>query len=206
MTQQSHPVYSHPTTPTDSSIIPPSVSHPESQTRLCVSIFNMRILLLIPLLLVPLYSSAFTPSQQIGRAQQKLGMFWDKKEEAKKDLDPTIAAQFKIVTCAATACDKKKKVFGVDEYAIFGGLYERKEAAGAPAVTVEESSCLGCCKNAPCVAIVHEDFVGYVGLEGMTPNEFNDSVFHKVVTEDDMDRVWSSVENAIEVMAEEEEE
>lgn len=67
-------------------------------------------------------------------------------------------------------------MFGVDEYAIFGGLYERKEAAGAPAVTVEESSCLGCCKNAPCVAIVHEDFVGYVGLEGMTPNEFNDSV------------------------------
>jgi len=28
----------------------------------------------------------------------------------------------------------------------------------------------------------------------------------RVVTEDDMDRVWSSVENAIEVMAEEEEE
>lgn len=57
---------------------------------------------------------------------------------------------------------------------------------------------------APCVAVEHDDFVGTVALEGMTDNEFVDRLFHNVVTDDDADRVWSSVDNGIRLMAEEE--
>jgi hypothetical protein len=54
------------------------------------------------------------------------------------------------------------------------------------------------------VAIEHEDYYGTVALEGMTEAEFSDRVFHSVITEEDATRVWSCVENAIKVMAEEE--
>lgn len=93
---------------------------------------------------------------------------------------------------------------GLDEFATYGALYERKENAKAPDVTVEESSCLGSCKMAPCVAVEHEDFSGTVSLEGMTSAEFQGKVFHNIFTEDDVDRVWGCVENAIQVLAQEE--
>lgn len=101
-----------------------------------------------------------------------------KKDEA-INLDPTIASQFKIVTCSSTSCRKRMNSLGLDEYAIISGLYQRKEEADAPEVTVEESSCLGGCKVGPCVGVEHEDYFGTVSLEGMKPNEFNDSIFHK---------------------------
>jgi len=122
-----------------------------------------------------------------------------------EELDPEIASQFKILTCSATSCAARRRKVGLDEFATLAGLYERKEGACASEVEVEESSCLGCCKNAPCVAIEHEDFFGTVALEGMTPGEFNDNLFHNVLTDDDMNRVWACVENAIRLMAEEEE-
>lgn len=59
---------------------------------------------------------------------------------------------------------------------------------------------------APCVGIVHEDFEGPVSLEGMTESEFAQRVFHSVRFEDDADRVWGAVENAIQLMTEQEEE
>jgi len=92
------------------------------------------------------------------------------------DLDPTIASQFKILTCSATSCAAKRRKVGLDEFATLAGLYERKEGACATEVEVCETSCLGCCRNAPVVAIEHEDFFGTVALEGMTPNEFSDSL------------------------------
>lgn len=94
-------------------------------------------------------------------------------------LDPTISSQFKILTCSSTSCAKRTKALGLDEYALFSGLYERKENANAFQLIVEETSCLGCCKLGPCVGIEHEDYYGTVALEGMGPNEFSDRVFHK---------------------------
>jgi (2Fe-2S) ferredoxin len=94
---------------------------------------------------------------------------------------------------------------GQDEYATFSALYTRIKESEFPNVEVEETSCLGGCKLAPCVAIEHEDFVGSVAVEGMTTEEFGARIFHKIVTESDADRVWSSVENAIRIMAAEEE-
>ena len=120
-------------------------------------------------------------------------------------LDPNICSQFKILTCTSKWCSEKRQVLGMDQYATFGAMYERKERAGASAVEVEECPCLGRCKLAPCVAVEHEDFVGTVGLEGMTDAELNDSIFHKIISEGDCDRVWASVENGINAMAQEDE-
>eukprot|EP00549_Striatella_unipunctata_P003445 CAMPEP_0118685548 /NCGR_PEP_ID=MMETSP0800-20121206/7311_1 /TAXON_ID=210618 ORGANISM="Striatella unipunctata, Strain CCMP2910" /NCGR_SAMPLE_ID=MMETSP0800 /ASSEMBLY_ACC=CAM_ASM_000638 /LENGTH=96 /DNA_ID=CAMNT_0006582479 /DNA_START=42 /DNA_END=332 /DNA_ORIENTATION=- len=83
-------------------------------------------------------------------------------------------------------------------------LYERKESAGAPNVVVEESPCLGGCKQAPCVAIEHEEYEGNIGLEGMHDDELTARLFYRIVTDDDVQRVWDAVENGIRVMAEEE--
>lgn len=71
---------------------------------------------------------------------------------------------------------------------------------------MEESTCLGSCKLAPCVAIQHEDYMGNIGLEGMTENELSLRLFHNIVSEGDCDRIWGCVENAVNIMAEEEEE
>ena len=97
-------------------------------------------------------------------------------------LDPEISSQFKILTCSSTACTKKCQAFGIDEYALFSGLYQRKENAAngsASQVVVEETGCMGKCKLGPCVGVEHEDYYGRVALEGMTSNEFRDQVFHK---------------------------
>ena len=94
-------------------------------------------------------------------------------------LDPNIASQFKIVTCSSTSCTKKSQALGLDEYALFSGLFQRKEMSNVPQVEVEETGCLGCCQVGPCVGIEHEDFYGTVALEGMKPNEFSDRVFQK---------------------------
>lgn len=92
-------------------------------------------------------------------------------------LNDEVCSAFTIQTCSSTACTKKKRAMGIDdEYAIFGGLYARKEDAGAHGVSVEEVSCLGSCKHAPCVGIQHADYYGTVSLEGMTETEFQDQV------------------------------
>jgi len=115
-----------------------------------------------------------------------------------------IAGQFKVLTCASTSCAKKRKELGQDEYATFSELYVRAKNT-LPTMTVEESTCLGCCKAAPCVGIEHEDYDGTVALDGMTDSEFSDRVFQKVCFVEDFDRVWQSIENAVQVLAAEEE-
>mmetsp|Transcript_15996 Transcript_15996/g.40124 ORF Transcript_15996/g.40124 Transcript_15996/m.40124 type:complete len:181 (-) Transcript_15996:327-869(-) len=111
--------------------------------------------------------------------------------------------KFKIVTCMSTACSQRRKSLGMDSLSTFGAMFSRASASG---VKVEEGPCIGFCKKGPCVAIEHEDFFGSVALEGMTADEFASDAFLNIVTEEDADRVWSCVENAVRVMAEAEEE
>jgi len=96
-----------------------------------------------------------------------------------QQLRSQVASKFKVLTCTSTACAKKRKACGLDEYATFGAMYTRA-AEDLPEITVEESPCLGSCKMAPCIAIEHEDYEGTVALEGMTPIEFQKSWYaHK---------------------------
>lgn len=111
-------------------------------------------------------------------------------------LDETVARQFKIVTCSATSCAARRKALRLDPYATFSAFWGR-----SPLVRVEETSCLGACKQAPCVAVEHDDYDGPVALTGMEPSEFSDRVFHRIVSDDDADRVWGIVEKAIYHMA-----
>ena len=123
-------------------------------------------------------------------------------EGVSEGLDPDMlrveAQKFKIMVCGSTSCSKQRRILQMDEYSTFGGLYSRAHSSG---VEVEESGCIGSCKKAPCVAVMHEDFRGYVSLEGMRPAEFSDNRFHKVIFEEDLDRVWECVENAVSEMA-----
>ena len=120
------------------------------------------------------------------------------------ELYQDVAGQFKILTCSATSCAKKRKDLGMDEFSTFSAFYMRAKE-NAPSMTVEETSCLGCCKAAPCVAIEHEDYEGPVAVEGMSPVEFSDRVFQNICTEEDADRVWNSVDNAIRILSSEQE-
>lgn len=112
-----------------------------------------------------------------------------------------VAKQFKIVTCSATSCAAKRKVLTLDQYATFSAFWGRSQD-----IRVEETSCLGSCKKAPCVAVEHEDYEGTVALEGMDSFEFADRVFHRVIDGTDADRVWGIIENSIRLMAEQEDE
>mmetsp|Transcript_21201 Transcript_21201/g.35086 ORF Transcript_21201/g.35086 Transcript_21201/m.35086 type:complete len:161 (-) Transcript_21201:1251-1733(-) len=125
---------------------------------------------------------------------------------ANVEIDPNVSEKFKILTCSATSCCKKRSVMGLDEFSTFSSMFTRIQGGEFPNVQVEETSCLGSCKLAPCVAVEHDDFMGTVALEGMTDNEFSTRIFHSIVNEEDADRVWSCVDNAIRQMAEEEEE
>lgn len=120
------------------------------------------------------------------------------------EIDPEVSEKFKILTCSATSCCKKRSVMGLDEYSTFSGMYTRIQNGDFPNVQVEETTCLGSCKLAPCVAVEHDDFMGTVALEGMTENEFSKRIFHSIVNDEDADRVWSCVDNAIRLMADEE--
>jgi (2Fe-2S) ferredoxin len=117
------------------------------------------------------------------------------------DYSPECAIRFKILTCSATSCAQKRKILGLDEFATFSAFFARVEER-IPEMQVEETSCLGSCKKAPCVAIEHEEYEGTVALEGMDAFEFSDRVFHKVIDESDAERVWACIENAVQVMSE----
>ena len=84
--------------------------------------------------------------------------------------------KFKIVTCMSDSCCKKRNNLGMDPLSTFAAFYER---SGGTAVQVEEGPCLGSCALGPCVGIEHEDFYGFVSLEGMTGDEFESKAFHK---------------------------
>jgi hypothetical protein len=82
--------------------------------------------------------------------------------------------QFKIITCMSTSCSRKRNELGMDSLSTFGAMYSR---ASSSKVQVDEGACVGSCKNGPCIAIEHEDFVGSVSLEGMTDEEFSKKTY-----------------------------
>jgi predicted metal-binding protein len=94
-------------------------------------------------------------------------------------LDPDIARQFKVVICASDACNKKSlNTFGLEEYALFAGILERRDEHHQKLpLRIEEGTCMGNCKFGPCIGVEHEDYEGYVGLEGMKVDELQDRVF-----------------------------
>mmetsp|Transcript_37768 Transcript_37768/g.80688 ORF Transcript_37768/g.80688 Transcript_37768/m.80688 type:complete len:184 (-) Transcript_37768:380-931(-) len=121
-------------------------------------------------------------------------------------LDPNVASQFTIQVCTSTSCSKKLSESGLDQYHVLGEIFALAQSANLEkCMIIEDGGCLGGknCKMGPCVAISHEDFVGNVALEGMNSNEFQERVFHNVLTEEDAERVWNCMENAISLMAEE---
>jgi hypothetical protein len=115
----------------------------------------------------------------------------------------TTARRFKILTCRATACAAQRERWGLDEFATYAALSVRANPSGVP---VEETSCLGACQQGPCVAVSHDEYEGNVALEGMTTTEFANRVFFRIGNDDDADRVWACVEDAIHVMSDEEQE
>ena len=121
------------------------------------------------------------------------------------------ASKFQVTTCLSSACNKKRKEAGLDPLSTFAAMYERSKQAKQNEeesdllIHVEERPCMGACQFGPCVAIEHAEFEGSVALEGMTEVEFANRVFQNILTEEDADRVWESVENAVQIMAEEEE-
>ena len=98
------------------------------------------------------------------------------EHETSPMIDSEISSKFKILTCSSTSCAKKREICGLDRYATYGAMYNRIKGGAFPDVQLEEAPCLGSCKQAPCVAIEHEDFIGTVALEGMSGNEFSDRV------------------------------
>jgi (2Fe-2S) ferredoxin len=133
----------------------------------------------------------------------------DTNDSANDATDPLllkqVASQFTIITCSSTSCAKIRKENRLDEYATFSAFWERINESNNDiysSISVQEGPCLGACKQAPCVAIEHEEYEGSVALLGMRPGEFSDRVFHQVVTEEDVDRVWECVQNAVQTMAE----
>lgn len=148
---------------------------------------------------------AYIPRQD-GRTAEKAAAAEETQNEA-LDLSrpghahPEVAGQFTVLTCSSTACTKKRRTQNLDDFETFAQFYSRIENM-APNVQVQECPCLGACEQAPVVAIEHCDYQGTVSLEGMQPQEFADSKFYGVLTDRDADRVWECVENAIQTMAE----
>jgi hypothetical protein len=53
------------------------------------------------------------------------------------------------------------------------------------------------------VAVYHTEYEGSVAFEGMNSAEFADRVFHRIVDEDDVERVWTCITDAIGILADE---
>eukprot|EP00970_Alexandrium_tamarense_P000032 scaffold6_cov190-Alexandrium_tamarense.AAC.28 len=92
---------------------------------------------------------------------------------------------------------------GLDQYHVLGEIYAKAQARNVEkCMIIEDGGCQGGrnCKLGPCVGILHDDYDGNIGLEGMNGSELTERV---IATQDDVDRLWDSVEKAICVMAEE---
>ena len=62
---------------------------------------------------------------------------------------------------------------------MLGEIYAKAQSANVESsMTIEDGGCQGGknCRLGPCVAVLHEDFVGNVALEGMDSNEFRERV------------------------------
>ena len=101
------------------------------------------------------------------------------QECTKQYLDPQIASQFTVQVCTSTNCSRKLNQAGLDKYHALGEIYAHAQAANLEkAVIIEDGGCQGGknCGLGPCVAVLHEDFVGNVALEGMGSAEFRERV------------------------------
>mmetsp|Transcript_20152 Transcript_20152/g.28689 ORF Transcript_20152/g.28689 Transcript_20152/m.28689 type:complete len:201 (+) Transcript_20152:138-740(+) len=110
-----------------------------------------------------------------------------------------VCKDFTILVCRSTSCTKKRRMLGLDEFHTLSTLYSQQPPCLTP-IEIEESPCLGMCDFAPCVAVEHADYTGPVALEGMDSAEFDARVFCSIVTPNDVDRVWSAVDSAIDIM------
>ena len=114
----------------------------------------------------------------------------------------TVARQFKIVTCSASSCAAMRKKLSLEEYATYTLLYERLlEHQLLNVIPIAETSCLGSCAMAPCVAMEHEEYDGTVALIGMNPSEFQMRTFHQVIQEEDAQRIWNIIISSIKTIA-----
>ncbi|GMI17049.1 hypothetical protein TrLO_g9624 [Triparma laevis f. longispina] len=99
-----------------------------------------------------------------------------------------------LQVCSSTKCSRRRKQLQIDEYSLLSGLMDR---VGSNPINVEDSGCLGWCKRAPCVKVEHSDYDGSIGLEGMDDMELAQRCFFNILTEDDADRIWSSVAHGV---------
>ena len=129
----------------------------------------------------------------------------EEEETSTSTFNHDIAQQFTIKVCTSTSCTNKLKQAGIqDEFFTLGEVYAQAQHAKLErCLVIEDSGCQGNCRAGPCVSILHEDYDGNIGLEGMNTNEQFQRVFMNVVTSEDAGRVWSCVENAITQMTEE---
>ena len=150
--------------------------------------------------LQPSYSTPFT-RPRVSAADDII----IEEEQSTSTFDHDIAQQFTIKVCTSTSCTNKLKQAGIyDEFHTLGEVYAQAQHAKLEkSMVIEDSGCQGNCNMGPCISILHEDYDGNIGLEGMTKNEQLQRVFMNVITSEDAGRVWRCVENAITQMTEE---
>ena len=144
-----------------------------------------------------------TPNCQHSQLASASNSKQDAALSSDKVLDKITARQFTIQVCTSSNCCKKMNELGLDKYHNLAELYEMARIESIETdLIVEDGGCRGGvnCKLGPCVAVLHEDFVGSVALDGMDQKEFNERVFHGISTPDDVERVWSCISNAINLM------
>jgi len=146
-----------------------------------------------------IYASSYSTRLRVSAADDII------KEQSTSTFNHDIAQQFTIKVCTSTSCTNKLKQAGVyDEYHTLGEVYAQAQHAKLEkSMVIEDSGCQGNCRMGPCVSILHEEYDGNIGLEGMTKNEQLQRVFMNVMTSEDAGRVWSCVENAMTQMTEE---
>lgn len=135
--------------------------------------------------------------QQYGRqsSNSRNGTNNDNSNDDEKDYSD-YEQQFTIITCMSPSCGRKRNEFGLDPFATFGAMYARannggkdttdandndNDTASSTKVNVKEGPCLGACQYGPCIGIEHDEYNGCVALEGMTEEEFSNTVYVVVI-------------------------
>ena len=135
--------------------------------------------------------------QQYGRqsSYSRNGTNNDNSNDDEKDYSD-YEQQFTIITCMSPSCGRKRNEFGLDPFATFGAMYARANSGGkdttdandndndtasSTKVNVKEGPCLGACQYGPCIGIEHDEYNGCVALEGMTEEEFSNTVYVVVI-------------------------
>ena len=104
----------------------------------------------------------------------------EQESHTKPSLNHDIAQQVTIQVCTSTSCSKKLQQMNLDEYHVLGEIYAYAQSANVEkCMVIEDGGCQGGknCKLGPCVSIMHEDYDGNIGLEGMNANELQERVY-----------------------------